>query len=148
MSDYVLCLIPETPEFLPFPETIHAFLCEIAKLKLGAEATYTIENNIVFVDAGENWGKIICPLCKEQLSDEWWSQAMGTAWETKFSILTSRTPCCGLIVSLNELEYEWKVGFSRFVARLHNPEKKLSANDLAALEQVIGCKLRCIDAYV
>lgn len=43
MSDYVLCLIPETPEFLPSPETIHAFLREIAKLKLGAEATYTIE---------------------------------------------------------------------------------------------------------
>jgi hypothetical protein len=148
MSDYVLCLIPETPEFLPSLKRIHAFLREIAKLKLGAEATYTIENNIVFVDAGENGGRITCPLCKEQLSDEWWSQAMGAAWEIQFSILTSRTPCCGLIVSLNELEYEWKVGFARFVTRLRNPEKMLSDNDLAALEQIIGCKLRCIDAYV
>lgn len=149
MSDYVLRLIPEQPDFVPSPGIIEKLKQTVAALSLDAdEMVSKLENNVVFVDAGENWGKVICPVCKELLTDEWWSQAMGSAWETKFSNLLAQAACCNSTVSLNDLGYEWQVGFARFILEVRNPKKTLADTDQAILEEVIGCKLKRIDAYI
>lgn len=149
MSDFVLRLIPEQPEFVPSAGIIEKLKQTVAALNLDEDKVVTkLENSVVFVDAGKNWGKVICPACKEQLTDDWWSQAMGAAWETKFSNFLTQTVCCNSTVSLNELEYEWQVGFARFIFEVQNPKKALTATDKSVLEEIIGCKLKRIDAYI
>lgn len=71
MSDFILCFIPEQPDFLPSVEKVGKLNQTAAELNLEAdEVVSKLEDRIVFVDAGENWGKVVCPVCKAQLTDD------------------------------------------------------------------------------
>jgi hypothetical protein len=53
--------------------------------------------------------------------------------------------CCGALVSLNDLIYEWPAGFARFVLEAMNPNVRDIADDeLASLAAILGTPLRKI----
>jgi hypothetical protein len=149
MSDSILRLIPKHPDFVPSIETANKLKRALAYLNVDADKiTFKVEDHVAFVDAGENWGKIFCPVCQKELTQEWWDNAMRTAWGESFLNLRVQTVCCRSLVSINDLEYECKVGFAKFIIELRNLRQSLSNSQINYLEESAGFKFKRIDAYI
>src|SRR5579885_452445 len=123
VSVNTLILIPTEPTYRP-----GSVLAEQAKalfktfVPQAKEITIQETEEIQFVATGENLERIICPFCKSLLDEQWWIAAMDTAYETtKFANLTVTLPCCGRVVSLNDLCYDWPTGFACFQLIARDP---------------------------
>jgi hypothetical protein len=113
-------------------------------LPSSAEITSHRYSTIHFVDAGSNWEPIHCPRCGAILEDEAWGHLVDQASVTQFTNLSAMMPCCETASSLNDLRYEWPVGFARFILQARNPDADVSQAQLHLLESVLGCPLRKI----
>ena len=94
-----------------------------------------------------SWSGVRCPDCGAALDDEWWSTAVGVAYEGRFRDLHIEMPCCGVTGSLNDLTYPRPVAFGR--ARLildGSPEVPPGVTRDA--EQVLGCDLRTVRRHL
>ncbi|MDY7041417.1 MAG: hypothetical protein SVX38_11190, partial [Chloroflexota bacterium] len=111
------------------------------------EIDYEVTETIRFIDQGENWERVLCPVCGTELDTIWWQEAMDTAYQLGFTDLLVNLPCCSAVSSLNDLQYEWPAGFARFTLEARNPGTDLNDDELKLLEQVLGCKLRKIWAH-
>lgn len=149
MSDNYLKLIPKEPEFVPDPDASALAISTLQSLApLAEEIKASTTETIHFIDQGSNFERVLCPKCGAELND-WWTKEMDKAWENHFTNLLTNTPCCGTTLSLNDLEYQWPAGFSRYVLDAHNPslERGLEPAQVAQLESVLGCKLRQVLAH-
>lgn len=147
MSDYCLRYVPADPNYLPLPEAAAA-----ASLLLGSMLAKTdgievrANEQVVFVDAGENWGGVACPRCHVDAA-HWWGGAMDAAHKCQFSSLLLIAPCCGEQLSLNDLTYGWPVAFGRFFLEARNPERAaITTDEIQRLGLALGCELREIRA--
>lgn len=112
------------------------------------EVTSRLSSELLFVDAGANWESTNCPNCNRQLDMNWVFEAIDAAYETRFTVLDVRMPCCGARSSLNDLRFDWPCGFARFVLQARNPGvADLTAAQIGKLEDVLGCALRLIWAH-
>lgn len=64
-----------------------------------------------------------------------WDNAMRTAWGERFLNLRVQTICCRSLDSINDLEYECKVGFAKFIIELRNLRQSLSNSQIIYLEE-------------
>lgn len=145
MSDNFLKLIPISPQYVPSTAAIcKAYELLSEYLPEADEISYNVTEGVRFIDQGQNWQRVSCPACGNELDAEWWQQAMDAAYQTGFSNLSINLPCCGVTSSLNDLRYEWPAGFARFVLEARNPDADLDGSKLKTLEQILGCKLRKI----
>ena len=69
---------------------------------------------------------------------------MDKAYERKFTNLSILMPCCGLRTTLNDLQYHYPAGFTRFCIEVVNPSKDLTQEELNILETTLNTKLRKI----
>jgi len=147
MSDHFLSLIPEQPNYVPSTkaqsralEMFRSFVPDA----LNVEACVT--EHVEFIDQGENFERLLCPACDTEVDAESWQQWMDKAYESQFSDLSLKMPCCGHMTDLNSLRYEWPAGFARFVLRAESPNLGdwLAADKQSVLEEILGCKLRQI----
>jgi hypothetical protein len=72
---------------------------------------------------------------------------MDAAHQEGFADLSVELPWCGDVCSLNDLRYEWRAGFARFVLKVESPGRDIDGEQLGALETALGCKLRRIWAH-
>lgn len=149
MSDSFLRYVPVDPRFQPEPAAADHAKALLASYLPEAQAVVAeFSDQVQFVDPGENWSGVFCPHCNAD-AEPWWSDAVSRAYEDRFRSLDITMPCCGVVVSLNDLRYVWPVAFGRFVLEAMNPNVKgLSAPQMSALAQVVGCPLREIAAHV
>ncbi len=148
MSTNVLKLIPTSPQFVPNEATIDKALKLLAEFFPEArQVTYTVTDQVQFVDPGANFERVSCPLCGTEIDDESWRQAMDAAYQTDFRDLSARVPCCGGVVSLNDLQYEWPAGFARFELQVYEPGADIDDEKLELLRSALGCDLRKIWAH-
>jgi hypothetical protein len=101
--------------------------------------------NIEFVDAGENFECIGCPLCGGELEVGWWRDRMNDQYlvDKGFELQPITAPCCGGMTALNELEYQWPLGFGRWTARVLHPDRGwLSEEELSEIGDVLGNPVR------
>jgi hypothetical protein len=144
MSDNWIILIPTRPDYVPDPharETARALLAEFLPQ---AEVTAPVSSEIEFVHPFENWSGVRCPLCHADI-EEWCIEAITRESETAFENLTVTTPCCGGTTSLNDLDYIWPAGFSRFSLEAYRPNvEQLDVQAVKRLESILGCPLRLI----
>jgi hypothetical protein len=148
MSDNTLKLIPASPHYVPTAvaaqearDLLAVFFSEAAEIS----SKFTEEAR--FVDQGANWERVLCPICGTELDEAWWQKAMDAAYRTNFANLSVILPCCGAMLSLNDLQYEWPAGFARFTLEIRNPGGDLDDYQLRSLEQILGCHLRKIWAH-
>jgi hypothetical protein len=146
MSDTFLVLIPTRPDFVP-PEASQAAALDRLKAfvpkadEVGCDST----TDIRFFDAGVNFEKVSCPMCRLALPMGWWGSSMERAGRKEFADLGITLPCCGKTSSLNDLMYFWAQGFARFALEVQNPGvKDLRADQVRELEKILGCSLRVI----
>ena len=74
---------------------------------------------------------------------------MNKASASQFNDLNVSVPCCGQSTSLNDLNYIWPAGFSRFVLEAMNPNvRQTTAEQDQALSETLGLGLRKIWMHI
>ena len=74
---------------------------------------------------------------------------MDEDYEDGFKLATFATQCCGAMVTLQELKYEWPQGFGRFAISVMNPKiGKLKDEYKREIEDILGTKLRVIYQHI
>jgi hypothetical protein len=145
MSDNILKLIPTVSSYVPTEEAWKKACALFSEYMSDAEAvTCSLLKGVEFIDQGQNWERVTCPFCGQPINEEWWAQSMDHSYQTGFSDLTVSLPCCERSSSLDALIYEWPAGFARAVLEARNPKRKLDAERISILGQVLGCQLRTI----
>ncbi len=142
MTDNILSVIPTDPWFVPDAgaQMIGHGLFSSFVVKAD-EINVVIPDEVRFVDAGENFASVACPVCGTDLSG-WWQQAIDSAFENQFTDLNITTPCCNSNGSLNDLVYDWPAGFASFILEARNPAGDVSEGQLKLLAGVLKCELR------
>lgn len=146
MSDSILRIIPSEPTFVPSIDAQQGGASLVREAFPHADdVSVRIEDDVTFVDAGENFDAVFCPQCKSELEQDGWADAMERAASTGFLDLDVPLPCCGESTSLNDLRYEMPQGFARFVIDVVNPETADIPESLEArLGDVLGSTPRFV----
>ena len=122
MSDTILRYVPADPYWQPTQEAAQYAVSLLETIAPGAdEVTSTFEDEVRFYDPGENWSGVECSACGAD-AQEWWGDAVDTAFGDGFKDLQREAPCCGNTISLNDLRYIWPAAFGRFALEAHNPK--------------------------
>lgn len=146
MSSNYLRLIPSDPNFMPEEQ---AHIQARAMFETFVSKTYEISSrvyeNVIFIDAGVNYEHISCPFCGAALNHNWWIDEMDRSFnKTNFTDLTTSTPCCDIRCTLNDLKYEWPMGFARFIIEAIDPDTDIEETQIHELEHILQCTLRKI----
>jgi len=146
MADHFLVVIPADPK-AALPDTSPALREALAALTGTREARVKDYGKLQFIDCGENFESIACPICEAAVSTDQWRAWMDTDWhgEDGFHLHRHTTACCGADISLNELDYRWPQGFARwFVSARNDGRGPLTSSEVARLEVVVGLPLKAI----
>ncbi|MCA9178809.1 MAG: hypothetical protein KDB14_30310 [Planctomycetales bacterium] len=160
MSDDYLKIIPTSAECVP-PKRTHRSALVLLRTFFpeGEDFQVEIYDEIEFIDQGENIEAVICPACKQRLEMEhftegdpivaWWYELSEAMDGTAVTAITTRMPCCGRVVRMMDLEFDWPAGFARFELNVMNPNvaENLTESQLRELEQILGCRLRQVRAH-
>jgi hypothetical protein len=142
MSDQILRIIPADPEFMPGAADQQMSMALFSSFVSKADRVNVIaDDDIRFVDPGENWQGVTCPVCGADLND-WIQDAIGAAYENGFTDLTITTPCCSSVGSLNDLVYDPPAGFARFILEAVNPVNDISEMQMNFLKGTMKCEIR------
>lgn len=147
MSDHVTTLIPTDPRFIPSEQAQHAAAALLREIAPEAdEVASEVDEVVQFRDCGGNFERVGCPRCGRELDIKLWGEWMSADFsdDEGFGLSPLTTPCCGATATLNDLDYEWAQGFSRYALRAVNPSGALDDSGRKRLESLLGCKLRVI----
>jgi hypothetical protein len=118
-----------------------------ARFPASSDIHIICSDEVRFVDPGDNFSRIFCPSCQEELSSDWWGDTMDRAYEKQFLDLAVTVPCCRTTTTLNDLRYEWPAGFARFRLEVRSPGIPSWGDiPLSSLEAALGF-LRAIRAH-
>ena len=145
MSDNFLQLIPTDPQFKPTQERAkRARLLLSQYLPEAEDINASFKDSVQFFHNGSNWSGVRCSLCGED-AEEWWFDAMDKVSEKEFQDLNVQAGCCGAVVSLNDLRYEWPVAFGSFALEVRSPNiPNLNQEQRSQLATAIGHDLRTV----
>ncbi|WP_127530410.1 hypothetical protein [Paenibacillus kobensis] len=147
MSDWIIKLIPNEPEYVPTDMNLEK-VKEWFALSLAFEkANYIMTDEVRFIDQGRNFESVSCPICSNILDLGWWGAAMDKASETSFQKLDIITYCCNSPSLLSELIYKGNAGFARFSIEIMNPKRDITKETIANLEYLLGCSMLKVEAY-
>ena len=148
MSDSFVRWIPVDPSFVPSEDARGRAVAWLRERAPNADEVWgALTPDIRFVDCGGNPERISCPRCGVAI-DHWWPGAMGRAAETRFDKREVVVPCCGADTCLEDLRYEWPVGFARFVLEARNARIDLSPSDDESIARLLDAPVRRILAHL
>ena len=146
MSDHYVIFIPVDPRFIPDTsrqQRAVEYLRTIAPRP--DEITSVVHDGIRFVHAGGNFERILCPACSAELQDRdnWWTECLNKdVDDSGFQLNVYQTPCCEARVRLNDLIYEWPMGFAMCeIQTLNAGLGKVSPKIQQELEAILATKL-------
>jgi hypothetical protein len=148
MSDTILKIIATDPGHVPNASTQKAVNALLQSLVQADDIELLTTDTIEFVDGGENFGTIACNLCGKLIASEEWQETMDAAYATQFEDLQFVTPCCSSAASLNNLLYEYPLGFARFQIAIRNPVDSNTDELVDRLQSVLNMPLRVIWAHI
>jgi hypothetical protein len=151
MSDNVLKIVPRDPAFRPSEEAEMAVKQILRAMIPHHDSLEAMRHDsIVFVDCGENHERTTCSVCGADLGNHW-SQWMGSSYrQSRFQDRKVVVPCCGATVDLNDLRYEFPMGFASWFLELWNPDPAdfISAEDERLIEAALGAPVRQVLARI
>jgi hypothetical protein len=112
------------------------------------EVIIEVNDQIGFHSGSANYSGASCPVCGKDVQP-WFFDTLDERYHDGFNDFEVITPCCGAAISLNDLNFVWPAGFSRFALDAMNPNVyDLSLAQIEELEGIIGCKLRRIWTHI
>lgn len=150
MSDNWITILPTEPTFVPNEASAQSVLALLHGFVPDADEIRIVEGDqVIFIDAGANFESMWCPMCRAELSSEWWGDRMGIASQNAFSDLDCQTPCCDKRMTLNDIEYNWPQGFARWHLEAMNPNiGKLSDEQVLRIEAALGHSIRVVYTHI
>jgi hypothetical protein len=155
MSDFYTSAIPTEAAWQPTGEAAAEAEAYVRRVfpdpdGVGQEVFVRFYDRVTAVDAGENLVQISCPRCDGDIPLDWYDSLIE---ETKgeFETLDVTVPCCGALVSLDTLRFDWPSGFARFEIAVRNParaEYAFTSEELHMLAAILGHPLRQILAHL
>ncbi|MBX2821873.1 MAG: hypothetical protein KTR29_19400 [Rhodothermaceae bacterium] len=146
MSLHKIALIPENPHDaieLTRLSLACEYLTELAPSNTVAEILS--ESVFTFRDCGQNFERIHCPSCGEDVSVEWWGNRIDEDYDgSGFRLDRYETPCCKRAHTLHNLVYVWPQGFFKTGVEIENAIGKLDKEHLQNIEAIVAVKLRVI----
>jgi len=143
MSDDYVVIVPRDPRHVPtreVQERVTALLRQIAPQ--AASVTVEAFAQVRFFNCGQNFKRVECPECSSEVTD-WWRNRMDDDYrDGGFRLELYKTPCCGALVTLNDLIYDWPQAFGSFTWTVMNPNiGELTQPEGAALAAAAGAPL-------
>jgi hypothetical protein len=153
MSDHSIVLVPEESEFVPSAEAQEKAVALMRSLVRPvvrwSDVKAQVTTDIRFIDCGENFERVVCPICSAELDMRWWAARLDHEFAHKFPLPEIELPCCGAMKRLNQLIYEFPQAFGRFSLEAMNPNiGELSEEALDEFEAVLGCRLSVVYRHV
>jgi hypothetical protein len=150
MSDNWITLISDDPSFIPDAVKKSRARDRFAEIAPDAEEIeIKVCDKVEFFDCGGNFERILCPLCRSEISVAWWEDRMEKDYNDGFLLAKYPTPCCMTPQTLHELVYEWPQGFGRFAIDVMNPNiGKLDDRYKKEFEGILGTPLRVIYQHI
>jgi hypothetical protein len=155
VSEHSLIIIPFDPRLVP--EKSHQ-LYALSRVHESFQAPANIKMQtfemVRFFHCGENMERIACPQCDSNLTDfkskpDWWGDRISDDYrDGGFLLNTYQTPCCGTPVTLNDLTYEFEMGFARFAIEVENAMGKVDESLHGDLESILNTRLRKIHQWM
>lgn len=140
MSDNFIRLVPTDVNWQPTAQDAAATTTYVAELFAGAndsadEVAHEFYSTARLIDSGVNTSRATCPSCGEDIALDW---VFGVVDERQNDLtrLDARVPCCGIVTSLNQLDYDWPIGFGRFEITVLNGTRNRYELDAAELDHV------------
>jgi hypothetical protein len=151
MSDNVLKIVPRDPVFRPSEEAemaVKQLLRAMIPQHDSLEAKG--QDEIVFVDCGENHERTTCPVCGADVGNDWPEWMSNSYDQSRFQDREVVVPCCGATVDLNDLQYEFPMAFASWFVELWNPDPAafISAEDERLIEAALGAPVRQVLARI
>lgn len=149
MSDNYLTVIPTDPRWQPDKAPADRAAALVTSLCPGIHRGHVEVNwhdTVTFVMCGTNLERIGCPHCSARLDlTQWVFAHVDNGYRDGFADLDAETPCCGVTVSLNDLDYNWPCGFARFRIDVIYPNRAwLTDEELTAVTDALGHPVRQI----
>ena len=140
VSDGYIRLIPTDKWWQPTAGGATAATTYVAQLFSGPEddveeVEAEFYDQVTLIDAGENTTRISCSNCNRDVDVHWFFDLIEENGES-FANLDVRVPCCGHVVALDSLRYDWPVGFARFEVSAMNPTRAQYELDDVELAEV------------
>lgn len=154
VSDNCLRLIPVIPTWVPDVEAVAAARGYVAGLFVGPgasadEVTHEFYDKVTVIDSGVNTESAKCRRCSGRVDLAWVCEVIGQRADD-LSQLDVVLPCCGETSSLNDLEYDWPMGFASFEICVLNGTRapyELQPDELERLGSLLGCSVRQVLAH-
>ncbi|MGW3738972.1 hypothetical protein [Streptomyces sp. NPDC005148] len=154
MSDNYLTVIPNDPYWRPSKAAADRAAAVLSEMlpddddaRHGLEAKW--HDRVEAVDCGANLEKITCPHCGAECTSGWWGETVSERYNEGFSTLMVTVPCCDAETSLNELVYDWPMGFAQFRIEVLYPNRGwLTDEEMALLANALGHPLRQILIHI
>lgn len=146
MSESFLVVIPADP-FAPLPKNANQVQTLLADFADTDEARTKDCGKLQFIDCGENFESIHCPVCNVMIDIPQWHEWMDEDWDKEDGFLLSdhTTLCCAKTITLDAPIYRSAQGFARwFISARAGNRGGLSGDEIARLEAVATIPLRAI----
>lgn len=153
MSDNYLTVIPTDPHWQPGTDAADRAVTVLCGMLPDDDARRGLEvrwhDTVEVVSCGTNLETVSCPHCGGEFALDWWAEAVSELYAEGFPTLMVAVPCCEVETSLNELVYDWPMGFARFRIEVLYPNRAwLSNEELASLTGALGHPLRQILIHI
>lgn len=140
MSDNWIRVIPISPSWQPEPEAAKSAVDYVSRLFAGPDnAADDVEaefhEDTALIDSGVNTASFTCAACSTVTGIAWVLDLIDERSED-LSDLDVHLPCCGARASLNDLDYDWPMGFARFEIGVLNASRAGYELDEAELNEV------------
>ena len=143
MSDDYVRLIPTDPVWQPAQAPAAAATAYVVELFAGPNGSvdqveHEFHDAVTVIDSGVNTSRATCPTCGGDVPLGWVFGVVDSRHQvSNLEDLIVQVPCCGALVSLNELEYDWPMGFARFEISILNGYRPIvGLSDVVELEAV------------
>jgi hypothetical protein len=154
VSDDYLRLIPTVPTWAPGADVAAVATEYVAGLFAGPgesadEVTHEFFGAVEFIDSGVNTQSAKCNHCHAPVDLAWVFEEIDKR-RGELGQLDVLLPCCGQTSSLNDLEYDWPVGFARFEITVLNGTRdkyELHRDELDRLGSLLGHPVRQVLAH-
>ncbi|MEO3817756.1 hypothetical protein [Plantactinospora sp. B24E8] len=154
MSEFYISAIPTAVHWQPTSAAAEAAEVYVRRIFPDPDGTMQevkveFHDRIAVIHPGENLERITCPRCRGDISLDWFD-ALVTLAEGEFDNLDGTMPCCGTVLPLDTLDYDWPCGYARFEIGIRDacrPEYEFTEAELAELGNILGHPVRQILAH-
>ena len=154
VSDNYLRLVPTNPTWEPDAEaadvaTEYVASCFARPGDSADEVTSEFYGEVAVIDSGVNTESAKCKHCRASVNLAWVFEVIGQRADD-LSQLDVVMPCCSETSSLNDLEYDWPMGFASFEISVLNGTRdqyELQREELERVGSLLGHPVRQILAH-